>query len=318
MTGEGVDPSPATSPGTGVLYIGALGRSGSTLLNLLLTTVPGFFAVGELRYLWDRGLMENQLCGCGNPFRDCEMWREVGEVAFGGWDAVDGAAMVALDRKINRNRRVLSITRGRLRDSQLSRLNEYREVLRSLYLAIQEVSGCTVIVDSSKTPAFAAILAGIDGLDLRIVHLIRDPRGVAYSRTKRVVRPEVVGAEAQMGRFAPVRTGALWLYFNGLFEWLRRRGTAMTRLRYEDLADEADGELDKLLGSLPWQASARIPLGELTANHTVSGNPMRFERGALRITRDDAWRRELPLRHRIAVSLVTAPLLGRYGYGFRR
>ena len=306
----------------GVLYIGALGRSGSTLLNLLLTAVPGFLAVGEIRYLWERGLVQNQLCGCGSAFLACEFWREVGEVGFGGWESVDGRSVVDLDKQINRNRHVLAMTGSRLSSTQRSRLDRYREILGALYLAIQQVADSSVIVDSSKTPAFGAILSGVDELDMRIVHLLRDPRGVAYSRTKRVRRPEVVDAESHMGRFHPIQTAALWLYFNGLFELLRARGVPITRLRYEDLADDPDEELDKLLNSLPaaWRPSTRTPVAgmELGTHHTVSGNPMRFDRGTLRVKRDDAWRRDLRLRHRVAVSLVSLPLLGRYGYKLRR
>ena len=44
-----------------VLYVGSWSRSGSTLLDLMLGQVPGFVSVGELRFLWQRGLIERQL-----------------------------------------------------------------------------------------------------------------------------------------------------------------------------------------------------------------------------------------------------------------
>ena len=54
-----------------ILYIGSAGRSGSTLLDLMLGQGDGMFSTGEVRYLWDRGYLANELCGCGDPFRRC-------------------------------------------------------------------------------------------------------------------------------------------------------------------------------------------------------------------------------------------------------
>jgi len=64
-----------------VLYIGGLGRSGSTLIERLLGQVPGVCAVGELVHLWDRGITEDERCGCGEPFRQCPFWSQVGKTA---------------------------------------------------------------------------------------------------------------------------------------------------------------------------------------------------------------------------------------------
>ena len=56
-----------TRDGVDVVFIGGASRTGSTLLSLLLGSLPGHFAAGEMRYLWLRGLQANQLCGCGEP-----------------------------------------------------------------------------------------------------------------------------------------------------------------------------------------------------------------------------------------------------------
>ncbi|MEK8106123.1 hypothetical protein NKG94_14870 [Micromonospora sp. M12] len=60
-----------------VLYLAGSGRSGSTLVTTVLGQLPGFFAAGELRYLWRRGLLENRPCGCGSPLADCPVWAPV-------------------------------------------------------------------------------------------------------------------------------------------------------------------------------------------------------------------------------------------------
>ena len=45
---------------TTVLYVAGAGRSGSTLLDNLLGQIPGFFSAGELRYVWERGLIDGR------------------------------------------------------------------------------------------------------------------------------------------------------------------------------------------------------------------------------------------------------------------
>src|SRR5215471_1503195 len=70
-----------------VVYLGGLGRSGSTLVERLLGELPGVCAVGEVVHLWERGVVEGERCGCGLAFADCGFWAKVGQAAFGGWDS---------------------------------------------------------------------------------------------------------------------------------------------------------------------------------------------------------------------------------------
>jgi hypothetical protein len=72
-----------------------LGRSGSTLLAVLLNSLPGFVSLGELHQVWDYQ-RHDLLCSCGERFRACEFWTAVGARAFGGWDEVDAKQMTEL------------------------------------------------------------------------------------------------------------------------------------------------------------------------------------------------------------------------------
>src|SRR6266545_3862920 len=97
----GPSPSPSPSPviaqaTTQVLYLGGLGRSGTTLLERLLGELPGAISLGEVVHLWERGVVDGERCGCGKSFRDCAFWNEVGQAAFGGWDHVDIERLRAL------------------------------------------------------------------------------------------------------------------------------------------------------------------------------------------------------------------------------
>ena len=71
-----------------MLFIGGLGRSGTTLLERLLGQLPGTLPLGEVAHLWERDIRDDERCACGARFSMCEFWQRVGESAFGGWDKV--------------------------------------------------------------------------------------------------------------------------------------------------------------------------------------------------------------------------------------
>ncbi|MET0228179.1 MAG: sulfotransferase, partial [Actinomycetes bacterium] len=68
----------------------------------MLGRLDDVWSVGELVHLWERGLSQNNRCGCGERFRDCSFWGRVGEVAFGGWDQLDVQEVLALKASVDR------------------------------------------------------------------------------------------------------------------------------------------------------------------------------------------------------------------------
>lgn len=302
-----------TQPGEPrVLFIGGLGRSGSTILDLMLGQLPGFVAVGELSYLWARS--DRDLCGCGRAFAECPFWTEVGDAAFGGWSRVDRERLAGIRQRIDR---VRGIPRLVARDPSTAGLHELSDASRRLYRGIMDVSGAGVVVDSTKHPSTAFLLRAIGGLDLRVVHLIRDSRGVAYSWTKEMERPGIAGG-AMMDRYPPPRMAVRWLGYNALFHALPAFGVSVMRLRYEDLVRRPAYSLRRIsafVGSssngFPFLRGRSLSLGEA---HTIGGNPIRFDRGPMDLIVDEAWRSALPTGQRRLVTVVTAPMLAGYGY----
>ena len=312
-----------TSDPTKLLYIGGFGRSGSTLVERILGQLPGFCSAGELVFLWQRGLAENQLCGCGAAFSDCDFWTRVGKTAFGGWDQVDAAEMIALKHEVDRNRYIPAMVAPRLRPAARAAMDRYTGVLSQLYRAIAEVAGARVVIDASKHASTAFLLRRVPGVDLRVVHLVRDPRGVAYSWTKEVRKPEVTGDDAFMPVYSPASSGRQWVAYNLLFQALGALGETLV-LRYEDLLSDPRRYLERVLGYTgePATPEAFSFLGDgwvdLGVDHTVAGNPMRFHRGRLDLRLDQAWTTKLPRRDRRVVTAITWPLQLRYGYSNRK
>jgi hypothetical protein len=312
---------------TKVLYVGGFGRSGSTLLDRVLAQVPGCVAVGELVHLPQRGLLDDERCGCGAPFSSCPFWVEVGRVAFGagGWQWVDAARLRSLQIAVDRNRRIPAMTVPALAPSTRRAQDELGMWFAGLYEAVAQVSGAQVVVDSSKHASTAFLLRRAPGIDLRVVHLVRDSRGVAYSWAKRVPRPEVTAARQLMPRYGAGRAATKWLSYNSLFHLLGRAGVPTVSLRYEQLVADPPAALRRTLGLVGLQVSD-ADLGfldadggavELHPSHSVAGNPMRFRNGRLGLVLDEEWRSSMPARSRSLVTALTAPLLASYGYGLR-
>src|SRR5207247_7429001 len=91
-----------------------------------------------------------------------------------------------------------------------------------LYRAMQEVSGARYLVDASKDPQHAYILRSNPAFDVRMVHLIRDSRAVAYSWRRVRERPEIFWELRLMPRYPAVRTAFAWSATNAGSEIARR------------------------------------------------------------------------------------------------
>jgi UDP-N-acetylglucosamine transferase subunit ALG13 len=303
-----------------VLYIGGSGRSGSTLLERVLGQLPRFCAVGEVVHLWRRGVRDNELCGCGTPFRDCPFWSQVGKEAFGGWEMLDLDEVLALQEAVDRHRFIPFMLAPSVWPAYERRARRYSAYLTRLYRGIHKVADSGVIIDSSKSAPFAFLLGRAPGLDLRVLHLVRDSHGVAFSWTRRVPRPEVHGGGAYMPTYHPARAGFEWISDNLLFHVLGTTGVPHALLRYETLVRDPRAQIQRVLEFLGQRADIsdlqfiRDGYVEVEASHSVSGNPMRFDRGRVPLRVDDEWRRKMNRNDRALVSAITWPLLVRYGY----
>lgn len=319
--GRAADGAPPPDGQVVVLYLGGYSRSGSTLFDRMLGQAPSFTSTGELAYVWTHGVAQNRLCGCGESFSECAFWRQVGEEAFGGWDAVDAEQMLALYRRVNRHRYVPFMLAPWLSPSYARDLRAYGDVLSRLYRAIQHAGGSRVVVDSSIDPAYGFLLRHVPGLDLRVVHFVRDSRGTAFSWTRKVVRTDIVGREVYMRRFHPGVTALRWCFYHLLLHALARLGVPSMRVRYEDVVRRPAEQVCRAARFVGLEIDGEVDLGgfregafQLDVNHTVAGNRVRLHRGSVPVRLDDEWTRAMPGRQRRLVTVLSWPLLRAYGY----
>lgn len=288
-----------------LLHVAGLHGTGSTILANILGELDGFFATGELAYLW-KALELPYLCGCGRRVPDCELWTRILARVFAG----PREAVKRLRPKrqwVDAARLPVLLLEERRGDPDLAR---YRATLADLSRAIRDVTGARLVVEISKHPPFGRVLARAPGIDASVVHLVRDPRASAHA-WERVTRSPL----------RPLLVGATWSTWHALVPRLWR-GAPYIPVRYEDFVAQPRRTILDVLDLLGLQAPELPFVDEHTVrlgpNHMPAGNRNRLRSGLVEIAPHDEWRDSLG-RARAAATVATAsPLLHRWGYTSHR
>lgn len=303
-----------------LLYIAGAGRSGSTLLSRMLGQFEGFAAPGELYYLWQEGFAEERKCECGGSIPRCDFWSEVLKETERRVGRIDPAELLKLHHGVARTRH--SPLRAVPGLGWLREVDEsYAEVVRALYSSLAVVTNAAVIVDGSKLPSFALVLREFLQVDLRVLHLVRDPRAVAYSWRRKRHNP---ASGRPFGRISPARSAILWNVWNVLAERMKvgAQSVPYLRIRYEDFTACPRETLWRILNFLEESRDIESVVEgrtvRLAGGHSVGGNPNRFRTGSIPLRPDRAWLESLDRWPMLTVSALTLPLLLRYGYPIRR
>ncbi len=323
-----VDPGPAAEEdddpdrSVKVLYIAGIGRSGSTLVARALGGADGLAAVGEAMHFFGRGLTNNELCGCGRPVRECPLWGRVADRLVESGVPLPTSDIERLRHRATEGRHLPALLSPIRTNGFDRKLEAYRDYLSRVYGELRRVSGGRVLVDSSKNAGYARVLREAPGVDLHLIHLVRDSRGVAHSLQKRTRRPGVrwSNGDELLDRRGPGTAAVFWSAAQLMVESLGPAASGYVRVRYRDFVRSPAKTLRRILREVeefhgPQQlAHVRDGVLELDSQHILAGNPMREQRGSIALEEDLEWQRELGTTRRRVVTALTLPLLRRYGY----
>jgi len=299
-----------------IILIAGFGRSGSTLLDNILGQSPGFFSGGELGNLWDFAQDNARVCACGTRLRECEIWSRVFRRLYGGVPL--GTAFAERTRNRYRFFRLKDLWRlttasGRKRFLKLAA--EHAGQALDVYRAISEESGAHTIVDSSKSPARTYLTTQIPELDVYVVHLVRDPRAVAFSGRRKKRDPSL--PNTYMDTYGPLNSALRWILAQQVEHLCDIPGRYLL-IRYEDFIAEPDRELQRIFTMIDEPAEQRPKIANrticLSRVHSINGNPSRFSQENVILKPDDEWRLGMAGFDRAVVSAMAAPFLRRYGY----
>jgi len=302
-----------------VIHVVGAGRSGSTILDIILADQAKSLGVGELcnfATVWKN----DEYCACGERMRDCSFWSDIHAAFLGNAGGENSLSQFAeVQAKEERFRRTPLIFWDRVTGTQRSR--EYNRYAATLYRTLAERSGAKVIVDSSKNPVRALALSPKqlkeEGVDIQFLHLIRDGRGVAYSLAREHKKNVEMGVQKDFAARPVLSTALRWFIANAYAEIVSLMAPRSRRLFYEDFLRDPTSALIQLgeWVSLDYsEVSRKLREGEpIESTHTMAGNRVRLT-GPVKLKPVDTWAAHLPPKERRKFSIVTAPLLFAYGY----
>jgi hypothetical protein len=331
-----------------VLKITGLGRSGSTILDVVLGNHSQIESVGEASNLIRNGWISREslreipknrlrvpICTCGKrldvlyvdaPDEACPFWSSVRRewVQRADRDSIESYPKLQNDFELKRrwSRYGLDSVPRLLYEKRRpsAAFRSYARLTRTFFESIRAVSGKPIIVDSSKSPARALAFGMIPGIDLYVVHLVRDSRGVITSLRKTFEKDLQAGIMWDHKGHPMWKTVVRWIVLNLATEWICiQLGPKRTmRLRYEDFVADPKSALEKIgtlieldLTSVAEAASSGKPMH---AGHNIGGN--RTKKSGTITLRPDAeeWRTALSSRERRLSWMFMGWLMRRYGY----
>ncbi len=265
---------------TKLIYIGGYGRSGSTLLEYLLTASPSLVACGEIMRHVKR-FRRKQTCTCGRPPKDCPVWGPF-------------------------QRKSKQLPDGDHEDLTLA-------------LLARLAGDYSAVIDGSKTAwgsfAMPFRLRKRLGRDFLLLHIIRDPRAVCWS-TIRTARKHQDSRLTSAPILRGLRTAIGWSLANIAAELFGRRHPELyMRVTYEELTRSPETTLRKILHEVSVPPPANLEHDRFDNRHQLYGNSMRFKPLSLGEVREDvAWKNEMPAGIRRLATGVCWPVGARYGY----
>ncbi len=297
-----------------LIYIASASRSGSTILDNLLSNHPDAASIGELRQLsghlrqGNAGRSWDWRCTCGLSLTDCPIWsatadtfeqntklplRQVntltGRTERARLNFALACATPILPRK---SRRRLMPYAYKARKLEAAGVHAYR-----IIDAFREQTNAKTIIDSSKTPEhlYALIAARPETYTLRVIHLIRDGRAVLYSAMNRTAQ---YGAPFSLGRAT-----AAWCNTNLQVAGLRDllAPSDWITVRYENLCQQPENTIRQICKAFQIPFDSRMLRLSRAGKHNIGGSPHRFNWSRdTKITLDNRWHTGLKLSHRLS------------------
>lgn len=300
-----------------VIYILGCSRCGSTVLDSILGSHADAVGLGEFEKLPSVGWSGHDYCGCGVKVRNCSFWNDVRH----HWIDRDDGDIDEFESLSCRYRHLRQIPRILMASESRSRsFKRFASHTRQLFAAVSDVSGASVMIDSSKNPSRAAALLRMREIDVRLVHLVRDPRGMTASLARSWSRDPAGGIQSDLASRPAVQVAKEWNLAGRVADLLLRiwPAHAAMRVRYETLLSQPE-ETIRSIGHM-----ADLDLGEVAVSmadgapinvgHVVAGNRLRMQKSTTLRSSDD-WAKTLSAQDKAQVERRCARRMRKYGYG---
>lgn len=302
-----------------LLYIAGSGRSGSTLLDLLLGNHRQISGLGEVHRLSDKPY--SRQCSCQEPIMKCAYWRrriralcDMQNVPIEEW--TNSLYVTRVKNKSLARREWANLTEiaSVLGSGVLMRVvrwlsNEAEEQWQAtnnswdLYDVVATMDNSEVVVDSTKNALRMKLLYMTRPQDCYIIHLVRDGRAVV--------------ASAQRRKDIPITKAARrWRVANRNVELalMTVPSEQAMQLRYEDLCDNPEDQLRSICDFVGVEYQLDMPKLSKRESHEIPGNPMLFRETETTIVKDERWKSQLTAKEISEFQRVAGRYNLKYGY----
>jgi hypothetical protein len=259
-----------------VILIAGAAHGGTTIANMILGQHPEIFATGKLRGFPEGGMFsERNVCSCGDKAATCRFWSDI-RTQFQAYSGMPD-----------------------------------QEKFPALYRLISELSGRQYIGDVTHSVAYAEMLHGLKGIDLYLVHLVRDGRGVVYSRIRKDIQAGSLGDSAWQRLRWVAKVSKRWSSQVGHLGRLEKAlGAKAVRVSYEALCKDPQASLSRIGSSLGLNfgmIGQRLADGQpmLPMPHMLRGNAKLRARNDVVLRRDVAYLSEMPRIDQATFHLVS-------------
>lgn len=280
---------PATDGRVELVYVAGYGRSGSTLLDLVLGRELDAVSCGELWRLFDDAA-HCRPCSCGAPLVECPFW---------------GPVLSSVQSDLSSGFEALHEVSAECEFSRRASPRAWMDLWGRTFDAVHRTHGSVRMVDSSKTSGgmrrASLLLACPEVRVVVVVHLVRDLRAVIHS-LRRGSNRALESLDRRQRRGLALRGVAGWVRANAAVVRLARStDVPLVKVRYEDLATRPSEIVETIAARAGWsQGSAE---GRWPA-HVVGGNRLARSGWDGTVRADEEWRTALPRRWQVLGGVV--------------
>lgn len=220
-----------------IIAISGSGRSGSTILSILLSQNDDVFNLGQSRDFWHA--FGNARCSCEALMTECRVWSSAVANGFENWDENDFQHAEALMKEFARSAtRISDWSNTKKLDQLRNDHSEYLEILERFISNCATHTGTDTFVDSSKSPEVALAYSLLDNVSVFVLNLARDPRSVACSWEKKFGTRKVVRKFCRAWKKRQIR----------LTRWAKGLGKKYQTVRYEEFVESPEETIRNILG----------------------------------------------------------------------
>ena len=259
-----------------VIYIMGTGRSGSTVLEILLSQSLKAFGAGELFNLLEDGYDRNAECSCGQSFSDCDVWSQLKREV-----SITQRNRIALQRESKALEKHVGCLQAVVGLKTISK--GYADFNDRVFRTLRDINGVKYIIDSSKYPGRALALHRLHAENVWVIWLTRSPNGILRSFQK-------PNKDEQKPK-NPIMAAA-YIGYVTLMAYLAKRklGSRCLTIKYEDLIENPVREMNLIESwsgiDLSYPKKLVTEDRELSVGHLVTANRIRKNK-RIKLSRDN-------------------------------